>query len=454
MDTPREIVEERATVIGVDPSRNAYRVHTSSGRNFTCVRRKAFPSDTAQLEMQTQVVVSYALGAPYICGILPDEYAESRLDNPANVTDTDGHGGEDPTFQRNLRIGGRAPGAPQDLMPGDSVQQTEDGAAVGVLRGKAAILRGSPLAQIRALGQENLVQLVSGLFQHYSWMGKSEILNENGKTSYRFRGGSDQLMETGPDAEKYTIHLDVGHTGDLLDLRITTLEGDQLFRFHVTSEGGLDIYARGGIRQMGAGQSHPHQFVGTHQTEIQGDHGLEVAGQHTERLGSRQFEISDDDHVLIGQDRSLNIGRNLETTVGGNVRQDAAGETQVLSTGNMIIISREEELRVFSKTGMRFATQENVLSLEAPTCTVKTPNGDSINLGDGATSHAVLYEQLRDELNRWVEDYSAFKRASADHTHAVTGSLANPSVSLTTYAASSVFNLDLSAARSRWVRLK
>ena len=85
MDVPPNVTAERATVIGIDPSRDAYRVRTITGRVFVCGRIKASPNDNARLGMQSQVCIDYRFGAPYINGILPPEFAEVREDNTSGT---------------------------------------------------------------------------------------------------------------------------------------------------------------------------------------------------------------------------------------------------------------------------------------------------------------------------------------------------------------------------------
>lgn len=456
MDAPQAVTAERATVIGIDPSRGgAYRVRTISGRVFVCAQIKASPNDNTLLPMQTQVVVDYRFGAPYINGILPSEYAEVHEDNPANITDTDGHGGEDPAYQRNLRIGARAQGDPQDIMPGDAVLTSPDNSAVGALVGKVAVVRGSPMAQLRALGQQNLVHLMSGIFRHDTWMGTSEVINESGKTSYRFRGGSDQLNETGPDAEKFTIHLDVGDTGDVIDLRVTNLEGETLFRFHVTADGALDVYARGGVRQLGGsrGAQHPHQYVGQHAVEVDGAHSLIVSGPHETSADSARHQIDNSRTTMVGLDDAKYVNRDESANVGGNSRREIAGSATQISSGNFDIRSTSGEGLISTKERLSMATDGPAVIL-AQSLRVNTPRGDSIELGDNALLHAVMYEPLDAALQLLVQDYLQFKQAVIAHVHPIPNPATTGTAPSLIPLGATAFILNLSAARSQWVRLK
>jgi hypothetical protein len=202
---------ERGTILSCDARGQVYRVALNSGRTMQMGRIRSHPGDMTLLPPRTIVVVTWALGLPYIMGVLPPEVASVDSETPQSITDVTGHGGDDPVLQRNLGANSRAPDEPRDILPGDFVGTSPDGASVSALHGKVAQLRGGALAKVQAFGDSDLVQIVTGLYRMISWMGESRILNEDGKTSFVWRGGTDQITQTGADEENYTIRLDVAH---------------------------------------------------------------------------------------------------------------------------------------------------------------------------------------------------------------------------------------------------
>lgn len=441
MDQTVPLTLERATIIGIDPSRDAYRVRTLSGRVFVCTRLHHDVGDHSRLPIGTQVTIDYRLGSPYITFILPDEVGEDPNAETAGITDTSGHGGDDPTFQRNFRIGGRSPGAPNDILPGDFVKSSPDGASIGALHGKVALMRGSPLAQIRALGAADMVHLVSGVFRHDSWAGHTQIINEDGKTSFILRMGSDQLNETGPDEDRYTVRLDVGHTGDLINLRVTTPDGQELFRFHVSAEGRLNIYARGGVGQMGGhqGASHHQRHQGDYETEVDGSVLHTTSGKAVDSAGEHIRETADNDSHVIGQDQLIRINRNKDESVGGTSAERVQDDkTIAVSTGNFEVTSTVGGATV---TGSQTVTLESlvadvILKARAGNVKLETLANDSISLGDGATHHAVMYEPLVAIFTEFLVEYNAFKAATVAYAAPALAPVAGPAT------------LDLSAART------
>lgn len=441
MDQTVPLTMERATVVGIDPSRDAYRVRTQSGRVFVCTRLHHDVGDHSRLPVGSQVAVDYRLGPGYITFILPDEVGEDPNAETAGITDTAGHGGDDPTFQRNFRIGGRSPGAPNDILPGDFVKSSPDGASIGALHGKVALLRGSPLAQVRALGSADMVHLVSGVFRHDSWAGHSQIINEDGKTSFIVRMGSDQLTETGPDEDRYTVRLDVGHTGDLINLRVTTPDNQELFRFHVSAEGRLNIYARGGVGQMGGhqGASHHQRHQGDYETEVDGSVLHTTSGRAVDSAGEHIRETADNDSHVIGQDQLIRINRNKDESVGGTSAERIQDDKTIqVSTGNFEVTSTVGGATV---TGSQAVTLESivadiVLKARAGYVKLETLNPDSVILGNEASNHATMYEPLATAFAAFLAEYNAFKAATVAYAAPSLAAVAGPAT------------LDLSAART------
>jgi hypothetical protein len=401
----------------------------------------------------TPVVIDYSLGAPYIDGILPPETRQTAFDNPANVTDTVGHGGEDPMLNRSLLASGRGAGEPNDILPGDFVRTSPDGAAIGALHGKVAMLRGSSLSQIKAHGENDNLEIISGTYRHISWMGESRIVNNQGKTSWIWRGGSDQLTQTGADEEHYTLHADLGDTGDLVNFRVTTPQGNDQFRFHVSPEGRLQIYARGGIDMTGGGNRHLTRLRGEQNTEIDGPRNITINGTVID-IYEDQYELSVSDNVIFtfGRDHNTRVNRDISTSSGGACFISSIQEMHLSSqTSHFVVLTPIGNISFLANTG-------NVLTQTGPgNVTYELTSGnfrvypsanDSIIFGEGAISHAVKYEELSAQFQQFLASYNLFKAAVVAHFHVPpTG----PSGTLTPFAPPTVVNLV--TARSSKVKL-
>ncbi len=330
---PPRSVRERARIVSVDANRRAYRVITLSGRYFTVLRIQNSSTDFDLLPIGTDVRIDWSLGAPYIDGILPsegntpNEYVEK--DNP---TGTKGFIVNDPVLNQNLGANSRDNDTPTDILPGDFVRRGADGATIGAYHGKVAQVFGGHLAQILAFGEQDKIEIISGLFRLITWMGESKVINENGRTSFVWKGGANQLSETGADEEKYTIHLDVGATGNLINFRITTIDQQNLFQFHVTKDGRMEVFSIAGFdTQIGDRDKAGHltQIDGNVTQHIEGNLTETITGSHTYSVdGDIKNEYSNNLDYKIGNDFIVKVNKNTAINTGGNKSERIVGDDQ------------------------------------------------------------------------------------------------------------------------------
>jgi len=435
---------ERGTILSCDARGQVYRVALNSGRTMQMGRIRAHPGDATLLPPRTIVVVTWALGLPYIMGVLPPEVAVVDSETPQSVTDVTGHGGDDPMLQRNLGANSRAPNEPRDILPGDFVGRSADGASVAALHGKVAQLRGGPLAKVQTFGESDLVQIVTGLYRMVSWMGESRIINENGKTSFIWRGGTDQITQTGADEENYTIRLDVGHTGDVVKLEVTNREGQALFRFHVSATGACEIFAAGGLNQHGGGAEkdvHPVRFYGRRETEVEGSSDERVSGNATMRHEANlQHDVGNNVTQNVGGSHSTYVTQDQTVQVGGNASETVAGRRTVISRGRMRFEVRDRQLYAVQALGgnIEFTPQGSTFK-------VITAQPDAVQLGP-AGSHATKYEELSTAMSAFKTQLDLLHGLVATHIHPPSGpTFTAPSPTLAPLA--NPLTLDLSSAR-------
>jgi hypothetical protein len=422
--TPAAQRRERGFVVSVDANSHVYRVKLNTGPILDGVPRiRAYPGDLGLLQIGQPVRVDWGLGSPYIDGILPLETARPSNDQPEGITDATGHGGQDPVLNRNMGRTARAAGEPNDILPGDQAFLGPDGAAVGALQGRVALLRGSNLAKIVAHGADDKVDIFAGLLRVLTWMGESNYVNDEGKTSFTWQGGADQLTQSGPDEEKYTVRLAVGHLGNMLRLEITTPDGQPLFRFHVDPNGRCELYSRGGLNQQSGssdGQLHPVRFHGTRSVEIEGTDLQRVSGEaeSTYEAGV-STTVSLDDTKTVGQDYTRTINRNLNIQVGGvaNYLVHGPAKTTVTSGDFSVEVQGANDYHV-QQVGSGNIIHEPV----GGKFQVRTSNPDSVELTSNPSSHAVKFEELQQALDALKLDYNQFKQTVQTHTHLLVGS--------------------------------
>lgn len=394
---------------------------------------RQMPGEFAILEHGTPVRVDFSLGEPYIDGILPLS-TKAPVGEPIipSITGTTTYGGNDPTHDRNFGVTARAAGEPVDLMPGDQAIRSEDGANIAALRGKVAQIFGSELANIRAFGDTDQVTICAGLFRLLTWMGEASYTNDEGKTSFSWRGGSDQLTQTGVDEEKYTVRLDVGHIGGIIRLEVTTPDGQPVFRFHVDPAGHGELFFAGGLDQhvgRASSQSHPMRFHGTREVEVEGQDTIRVSGEVTHQYeAGKTVEVSNDDNHTVGQDLNLTVNRNENISIGGRVQATVHGPHKTVVTSDAMLT----EVQGSGDFGVTVQGGNIDFTPTAGAFRVRTAQADKIEQGTDPTSHGTKYEELETALNALVQDYNTFKALVKSHVHGTTSGPTDTSIVLAT----------------------
>jgi hypothetical protein len=418
-------VVERGVIASCDALRHIYMVQLNSGQMLPMARIRTHHGDLTLLTVGTFVVVTFALGNPYIMGVLPPDTASTYSENPESITDVDGFGGNDPLLSRSFGGSSRGAGEPQDLAPGDFVAMSQDGASLSVLQGQVAQLRGSPLAKVQAFGDNDLVQIVAGVLRVITWMGESNVVNNKGKTSFIWRGGSDQLTQTGSDEEKYTIKLDVGHTGDMINFEVCTRSQQTVFKFHVSPQGAVELFAAGGFNQhSGANvqQIHPVNFNGSVVETITGGASRTVSGDVQERHdGSRTEVIASDHSVTVGQDQAINVSRNRRVATGGDNIEEVAGKRKISSfeenTTEILGPGKAHTIRTIGGAHQVLTTGGAITMNPGPGTFSVLASPEMISLGTGAVSHAVKWEEMNVALQAMAIQLSTMHALLAAHVH-------------------------------------
>jgi hypothetical protein len=265
-------------------------------------------------------------------------------------------------------------------------------------------------------------------------VGESEYTNHGGRTNFRWRGGTDQTTQTGPDEGRYTVALDVGSEGDVIRLELTNREGQALFRLHVDALGRAELFAAGGFSHVGGDSP-----GAVHETAHHGSGTHEVTGDRAERVGGTRKDT---------------IGSAWQATAGSLVEL-VAGTDLVLTGVNAASLRSGGEALVSAATLARIAGRGVTVDPRLGTFLIDTTVPDRIVLGAGAISHGTKYEELAGLLTALLAKVNALSASVAAHRHDVVTTpsmMATPDPSLAPHA--TPFLLDFSLARALVVKLR
>jgi hypothetical protein len=248
------------------------------------------------------------------------------------LTSVEGVGDSDPTQADPGFNSYKPPSAPTDMTQGDWAQVGTLGNHVAVLEGGVSSI-GSPTALLQSLGATGTLRSVARQLQQFTDFGKLTIENNQGMTSLILRAGSNQTTQTGLDEQHYTIRLDLGATGDVLDFAISEPEGRLLFRLHAGSDGRVQIYGDGGV-DLSSGTG----GTGTFNQNILGDHTTTITGDVTHSAqGDETIEIDGDKSVAVGGDTMHSTAGNVTHFVGGDHDVGVSGDETHAVAGKRVV---------------------------------------------------------------------------------------------------------------------
>lgn len=349
------------------------------------------------LETGTTVVVSWDLGIPAIIGCMDFVGPEQAAITPPSLTGVEGYGNADPTQTTAGKNNYKPPLAPIDMSPGDWAQVGAHGNHVAVLGG-GLTLAGSPTAQVRSFGMTGVLQHVARRIESISDFGISRVENDQGRTSFILRAGSTQATETGLDEQNWTIRLDLGATGDILNFVITEPNGKILFRLHAGADGRVQLYGDGGVDiSSGANGTAEtrHDISGTRQAAIEGDDVSTVHGKKTCTIDkSRETQIGETDSCIVGGD-SVHLTSGSSTRgVGGDAVSIITGAITA-KVGDKVSLDIGDKVESKIEQGLDVTAGSDV--------NIKTPSsvkidGSKIALGPNGKHPLPLFDTyLRDQ---------------------------------------------------------
>jgi hypothetical protein len=330
---PPQLIGEQGFITDVYPATHSYTVEASISGTLKGVQRLAqSPGDKAMLPVGTLVAITHAYGPSLIAGVLMHGTPVSDEKTPNSITGVEGFGADDPLYGEKGNANFRPEGAPRDLSPNDWAQVGAMGNVVGMLDGGVNVMKSTDFSQIRTHLVNDVVEIISQRFRHVHGMGFSEFQDENGRTSFVFRGGSDQTTECGSDQENWTIRFDLGTSGDLFKFELTQPDGASVFRIHVTPDGKADMFAAKGFN-WGGGEDRTDKNLGNETTEVKRDVKRTIGGAETRLVrGERKTNVSANDTKNVGNDAVESIIRHFTKSVGGQAKYKFVGGDSLKAT--------------------------------------------------------------------------------------------------------------------------
>ena len=436
------------------------------------VRKTQNTGDHAPLPPGTIVVIDRSLGFPYIDGVLDalgvspydvdeDNSQDLGYEMPASVLDDAGSGDDDADYSKPH-------GVPKDIIPQDFVQSSPEGNFLAILRSKLNILYGSKKAQIQTFGVQDLVRIIAEDYEQLTSLGNLKIFNEGGRASLEYRAAADQLNESGGSEDHWTFRLDLGHRGNLFDMRVTTPDGKTLSRVYLSADGKVEILGVNGVDLVDGGTGTKRtEIAGSPYTKIQGNETTQIDGNSSLTVkGSRSVRVSQNESKMVGNDQSTSVNRDIARSVGGHISDTITGgpiteaaptnvayETNVLNGSYHIYVgnplqgaspSAKSSFRVFVNNG-EIALGEDTNPFGMPSSKVavgiNTSLPDSVGLG-GMPSQSLL-PSIGMQHAMGFEPFSTLMRAVIQwcdtHIHGTTwGPSSAPSVPLSSSASSLV----------------
>lgn len=269
-------------------------------------------------ELHSELGTEY-LGNPIPMPVLgPKPPAEHRV-----MYDGEQVGGIDPVYSN---VAGRPDfrgGMPADVLPGDWVRVGSTGNLLGVLEGGVVLLKASELAKVLASPTGDLLQLIGRNLDVLSDFGEIHFRNEDGRVSMTLKGGSQQQTDSSPAEEKYTLHVDLGHAGDIANFRITDQAGAVVGQVHYKPDGSVETRNSGEVHEVN-GKS--DKIIHGDATEtVEGAETRWITGSSSEVVGEKVVTSTGDVSAVAGNDVSVGAGRDVTLTAGRRVAVSAPG---------------------------------------------------------------------------------------------------------------------------------
>lgn len=209
LPSSNHLVEGEVTF--VDPNAAFCSVKTSTGKLLSqVICLKTSEGDLTTPKKGTRVLVSTGLSYPLILGVLP----RSGFVDPLTYSIDNGSPTLSSGNASSLPIGFKADSSlPGDLSPGDSIQSSEGGGMLGILREGTILAKASYLAQIIISKFNDLVRIVARNYDRISDFDQEASVNLAGRM-YRFWGWTRNFERSKQGIYEYVEHFGDTHLSE------------------------------------------------------------------------------------------------------------------------------------------------------------------------------------------------------------------------------------------------
>ena len=440
--------KELGEVLGYDAAAGTYIVATHGapgekrqpgGKIISGIGRKVDqPGTETALAVGTKVVIEWALGFPYIDGVLYIDAIPSTAQVPnvgtkktspiANMVIP-----PDNTSQTSMGCY-LQPGAPTDLLEGDKIMFTEDGNRILVGRGNYNVMDAGPgcKAKVETFGKNDLVRTTCENLDIFTGFGILNVYNDGGRCGLQFRAAADQLNESGGKEEQWTFKLDIGETGDYFNMEVCGSDGLTKSKFQITPGGRVTLLSTDGLDLINGGETPSHEeHVGDVFKKFGSKLATWVKGAITETfLGARSTKISESDSKIVGYDESTFINHNRVENVGGNVDEVVTGGSMALAKPTNIAVKQQAlngswlvdignpkagaspaamaGYSLYIHNGKIVLGEDPLMPAARASVSLNTLKPDSIALGgtiETSMFHAMLYEKFEIFMTQFLAQF-------------------------------------------------
>jgi len=273
------------------------------------------------------VMLRMDAGWPVISQVLPISTDPSALARPRFRVDPTSSSSDElfdsadgPTFLGRM---------PRDAHMGDRVWMGNQGQHLALLEGGIATLSASPMSLVE-VNQEGDTTLVAGRNTRIlSGFGRMEFRDSEGKSSFLFEGGTDQLTQSGAGKENWTSHLEIGGNSEgVLDFRTQNLAGDRMTAFSIDMDGSASHYNAGNVTHSVDGIQENYVGQGRATLIQQGNDEYELSnGTRNERIyGNLTRECFDTLFCRVGSNRRDNVSSDWSIATGRNMKFNVSGD--------------------------------------------------------------------------------------------------------------------------------
>ncbi len=292
-----------------------------------------------------KVIVRQGVGFPVITQILP-----MSMDVGTDQTTTYSVGAAGATVEITPEPGmanfrGRMPAG---LLPGDWLRAGNQGQHLGVLDGGTVILHAAPWSQVVASQADDTLNVVGRNLNILTGFGELSFKDSGGKQSVTLRGGTDQMTETGPGVNNWTVEAQIGGQGtSAFSFKLRDRVGNDVYRKTIGFDGSVSETASGALSPVFK-KDIANNYEKSLVTNVSKEHNITVGGDSTENFNGSldttvsqnwQSNVLQDKVDAINRDHILSIGRTLDLSVGGNILAvpgDAAAQWSV-ANGSLVI---------------------------------------------------------------------------------------------------------------------